>query len=93
MLGAVTGIIFLIIEKENNFIRFHAMQSVLVFGGLFVIGIVVNFIPIIGILINLIIAPVSLILWIILMIKAYQGERYHLVVAGKMAEEQLEKFN
>ncbi|WP_431800456.1 DUF4870 domain-containing protein [Halobacillus andaensis] len=93
LLGAVTGIIFLIIEKENNFIRFHAMQSVLVFGGLFVIGIVVNFIPIIGILINLIIAPVSLILWIILMIKAYQGERYHLVVAGKMAEEQLEKFN
>ncbi|MFG6149731.1 DUF4870 domain-containing protein [Halobacillus sp. B23F22_1] len=93
LLGFVSGIVFLLIEKENSFIRFHAMQSTIVFGGLFVVSLVVNFIPIIGILISLIIAPVSLILWLILMVKAYRGERYHLMVTGKMAEEQLKKMN
>ncbi|GGF23727.1 membrane protein [Halobacillus andaensis] len=93
LLGFISGVVFLLIEKENSFIRFHAMQSTIVFGGLFVLSLVVNFIPIIGILISLIIAPVSLILWIILMVKAYRGERYHLMVTGKMAEEQLKKMN
>ncbi|RWZ58237.1 DUF4870 domain-containing protein [Halobacillus fulvus] len=92
LLGFVTGIVLLLVEKENDKIRFHSMQSIIVFGGLFVIGIVSNFIPIIGLLISLLLAPVSLVLWILLMVKAYQGERYHLPVVGKMAEDQLRKM-
>ena len=40
LLGVITGIIFILIEKENKFVRFHAMQSIIVFGGLFVINMI-----------------------------------------------------
>ncbi|WP_371924986.1 DUF4870 domain-containing protein [Halobacillus sp. A1] len=93
ILGFITGIIFLVIEKENEKIRFHAMQSTITFGAVFVISLIVNFIPIIGILISMILAPLSIVLWIILMVKAYQGERYQLPIAGKMAEDQLRKMS
>ncbi len=92
LLGFISGIVFLLIEKENETVRFHAMQSVILFGFFFVLGFVVNLIPIIGLLVSLLIAPVTLILWIVLMVKAYQGERYHLPITGKIAEQQLEKM-
>jgi len=28
VLGFITGILFLVLEKDNKFIRFHAMQSI-----------------------------------------------------------------
>ncbi|MFW6026713.1 MAG: DUF4870 domain-containing protein [Candidatus Woesearchaeota archaeon] len=85
----VTGIIFLIIEKENQFVRFHAMQSLITFLGLFVIGIVSGFIPIIGVIINLLLSPLGLILWLYLMYQAYQGKEYELPIVGKIARDQL----
>ena len=36
LLGPITGILFLLMEKGNKFVRFHAMQSTILFGGLFV---------------------------------------------------------
>lgn len=92
LLGFISGIVFLIIEKENETVRFHAMQSVILFGSFFVLGFVLNVIPIIGWMISILIAPISLILWIVLMVKAYQGERYHLPITGKIAEQQLQKM-
>lgn len=88
LLGLITGIVFLIIEKENRFVRFHAFQSVAVFGALFVFSLVAGFIPLIGKLVSVLLAPLGLVLWILLMVKAYQGERYRLPVAGDWAEEQ-----
>jgi len=84
--GFITGIVFLVVEKKSAFVRFHAMQSTITFLGLFVIMGVISFIPII----NLLIVPLwllGLILWLILMVKALQGQRYALPVVGKMAEE------
>jgi uncharacterized membrane protein len=81
-----TGIVFLVVEKKSSFVRFHAMQSTITFLGLFVIMGAISFIPII----NLFIVPLwimGLILWLILMVKALQGERYALPIVGKMAEE------
>jgi len=92
LLGFVSGIVLLLIEKENDNIRFHAMQSVIVFGGIFILSIALNFIPLIGFIISLLIAPLSFILWILLMVKAYQGERYHLPITGKIAEDQMKKM-
>ena len=34
VLGWVSGLVFILIEQENNFVRFHAMQSIIVFGAL-----------------------------------------------------------
>ena len=50
----VTGIIFLILEKKNQFVRFHAMQSIITFGALTIIAIIFNFIPF-GWIINIIV--------------------------------------
>jgi uncharacterized membrane protein len=86
LLGFITGIVFLLVEKKSNFVKFHAMQSTITFLGLFVILMILGMIPIIGLLAY----PIwilSLILWLLLMIKALQGERYRLPIVGKMAEE------
>lgn len=88
LLGLITGIVFLIIEKESRLVRFHAYQSLAVFGALFVLSLIAGFIPVIGTLISILLAPVGLIVWILLMVKAYQGERYKIPLAGDWAEEQ-----
>ncbi|MCM8832008.1 MAG: DUF4870 domain-containing protein [Candidatus Omnitrophica bacterium] len=86
LLGFITGIIFYVTEKENKFVRFHAMQSIIVFGFLFMLCIVLNFIPIIGWIMNILVSITILVLWIILMIKAYQGQYFKLPIAGEIAE-------
>ena len=86
LLGFITGIVFLLVEKKSSFVKFHAMQSTITFLGLFVILMILGMIPIIGLLAY----PIwilSLILWLFLMIKALKGERYMLPIVGKMAEE------
>jgi uncharacterized membrane protein len=86
LLGFITGIIFYLIEKENKFVRFHAMQSIVTFGGLWVLSMVLMIIPVIGWGIASLIYILEIILWIILMIKAYQGEYFKLPIAGEIAE-------
>ncbi len=91
VLGFVTGIIFLVLEKENKFIRFHAMQSLATFLSIFIIVTIIGWIPIIGWLISILITPFSLILWILLMYKAYKGEKFKLPIVGDFAEKQISK--
>ena len=83
LLGFITGIVFLVVEKESRFVKFHARQSTITFLGLFVISFIVGWIPVIGILILIF----SLILWLILMVKALRGEKYMLPIVGRLAEE------
>ena len=88
--GFVTGIVFIIIEKENKFVRFHAMQSILVSASLFVAHIILGFIPYIGWILSILLSLLGLILWILLMFKAYQGELFKLPVVGDIAEKQIQ---
>ena len=86
LFGFVTGIIFLVAERKSSFVKFHAMQSTITFLSLFVISSILGLIPII----RLLVYPIwilSLILWLLLMIKALRGERYSLPIVGKMAGE------
>ncbi|SFE59599.1 DUF4870 domain-containing protein [Alteribacillus iranensis] len=91
LVGFITGIIFILIEKENRFVRFHALQSIFTFGILFVASTVLTAVPIIGWLLSILLAPLSVIVWVILMVKAYQGRWFKLPVVGDMAEKQLNK--
>jgi len=92
VLGFVTGLIFYLTEKDNKFVRFHAMQSIVVFGSLFVINMAITFmlwmmLPwAVRSMISGLIGIISLVLWIILMIKAYQGEYFKLPISGDIAE-------
>ena len=88
-LGWITGAAFLLFEPTNKFVRFHALQSLLTFGGLSVAWIVVMAtIPFLGWLIGLVVIPwVSVGLWLFLMYKAYRGERYKLPFVGDIADQ------
>jgi uncharacterized membrane protein len=89
VLGWVSGLVFFILEKDNKFVRFHAMQSIVTFGALTVVNFILMFIPIIGWIISWLIGVLAFILWIVLMIKAYQGQKYKLPWAGEIAEKQV----
>ena len=93
LLGPITGIAFLMIEKNNKFVRFHAMQSTILFGALFVINFGLGFIPLLGWLAGLVLSMASFILWIVLMWKAFNGEEYELPYISKIARDQLGKLS
>lgn len=88
----VTGIIFLLLEKKSDFVRFHAAQSTITFLGFTIISVILNalgLIPFIGIvfqIINWIVIIIAIITWIICLVKAYQGERFKLPITGDWAE-------
>jgi uncharacterized membrane protein len=87
-LGWITGVAFLLAERDNRFVRFHALQSALAFGALSVLWMVSLSIPIFGgLMAFIVIPPVSVLLWLFMMLKAYQGERYKLPIVGDMAEQ------
>jgi len=84
--GWITGIVFLVIEQKNKFVRFHALQSIVTFGALTVAGALLSWIPFFGGFFIAAIGILAFILWILLMVKAYQGELYKVPVAGHVAE-------
>lgn len=86
-LGFLSGIVLLLLEKNSRFVRFHALQSTIIFIGLFVVSFVMWFIPPMWFLLGII----GLVVWLVGMIKAYQGEFYKFPVVGDIAEEQLTK--
>jgi uncharacterized membrane protein len=91
LLGFVSAIAFLILERENQSIRFHAYQSLATFGGLFVLSVASSVVPFFGWLLGVVLAPVSVILWLVLMVKTLQDEPIELPVVGEWAREQSER--
>ncbi|HEX6965537.1 MAG TPA: DUF4870 domain-containing protein [Gemmatimonadaceae bacterium] len=96
LLGPLTGLFFLVTEKENRFVRFHAAQSITVGVGLIILAIalsvlesLLSVVPILGILIGLLISIVlglgSFVLWLVLMYRAYQGQEWEVPIAGVQA--------
>jgi uncharacterized membrane protein len=83
LLGFITGIVFLVVEKESRFVKFHAKQSTITFLALFVVMMIIGWIPVLGVLVFVL----SLVLWLVLMVKALRGEKYMLPIVGRLAEE------
>ncbi len=91
VLGWLSGLFFLAFEKENNFVKFHAMQSVITFMGVYAVIIIVRYVHFSkGIYYCL--GSLQCILWIFLMYKAYKGEKCKLPIIGDIAEQQINKF-
>ena len=96
VLGPITGVVFLVLEKENRFVRFHAAQSITT--GLLLVaisiafsllGTVLAFVPVLGWIVGLLIALVlgfgSFVLWLLLMWRASQGKEWEVPFAGALA--------
>jgi uncharacterized membrane protein len=86
----VTGIVLLVISKDP-FVRFHAMQSTVVFVVLFVLQWVLG-ITIILFPLSALIGIITFVLWLILIYKAWQGEQWEVPVLGKVAKDLLKKI-
>ena len=86
LFGWVSGLIFFLLERENRFVRFHAMQSLLFFGILSVLEGVFSYMPFFFAPIGGAIGFVMFIGWIVMMVKAHRGEYYKLPLFGDLAE-------
>jgi len=97
----VTGIIFVVLEKKSTFVKFHAWQSIMTFGALTVIQIILSIIGIATFIfspgwwfvhvLGVIVWVITVGLWIVLMILAYQGKMWKVPLAGNWAEKQARK--
>lgn len=74
----ILSLVALAARKDNDYVRFHASQGAL----LFIASVVFMFIPVLGWLLNIVIAVVG----IVGIIKALQGEKWELPVVGNMAK-------
>lgn len=90
LLGPITGILFLVLEKDSKFVRFHAMQSTITFLALFVVSVVLGMIPFLGWLVLFFVQLAAIVLWVFLMFKAFQGEKFKLPTIGDLAERQVQ---
>jgi uncharacterized membrane protein len=91
LVGWLTGIIFLLIDKRP-FVRFHAAQSIVVFGFLFILRLIfvfgfmgMGFFSLWGVL-SLLVSLVTFVAWIVLMIYAYQGKWFEVPIAAGIAK-------
>ena len=82
----ISGIIFLVIEQKNRFVRFHAFQSIIVFITLAIASAFLTWLPFIGGFFGAVIGILAFILWVVLMYKAYRGELYKVPIAGDLTE-------
>lgn len=87
VLGWITGIIFLLLDKRP-FVKFHAAQSIVVFGGLHILHFVLGFTRFFFFSFGLraLLDLVGLVLWIVLMIKAFQHEMFRVPIAADIAD-------
>jgi uncharacterized membrane protein len=102
LVGAITGILFLVIDpfKNDRFVRFHAFQSIffnlawIAFWIIWsILGLMLSAVShglffIIQLPINLLISIGGFCLWIYLMYTAYQGKTFQLPVIGALAASQ-----
>ena len=82
----VSGIVFLILEPNNKYVRFHALQSILVFGIISLAMAIFSWIPVFNVIIYIVGGVLMFVLWVILMVKASQGQKYQVKWAGPLAE-------
>lgn len=88
LIGFVGGIVFFAISKDK-FVRFHAMQSIMLsvaLGVVWALFFALQFVAPFLFFITWIVYLGVFALWIVLMMKAYNGEKYKLPVIGDMAE-------
>jgi uncharacterized membrane protein len=72
VLGWLGGLIFLFVGKDDPDVKWNAAQSLIIFGGLTVIIIILGFIPVLNIL-ALLVWLVGFIYWVIFLIQSIQG--------------------
>lgn len=89
LFGCLSGVVFLIVERKDPYVRFHAMQSTLTFLGVLVMALILGSLPLVGGLLNVLFSLAVALMWLVLMFKAFTGQRFKLPYVGEMAERQI----
>jgi uncharacterized membrane protein len=86
----IPAVVFLFIEpfNKNRFVRFHAFQCLFLTVVCIAVAFVAGLIPVLGFLLFPLLGLAELILWVVLLIKAYQGQKWKLPFIGDLAEKQ-----
>ena len=87
----ISGIVILVMEKENRTVRFHALQSILWFMLLGVASTVAGWIPLLGGLLGSFIGLVTVASWLFLMYNAFMGKKFKIPMIGDTVEAQINK--
>jgi uncharacterized membrane protein len=97
LFAPITSIIFLVLEKSSDFVKFHAMQSLILIAGLYVGGIIFSIlavIPVLGVIFNIlsyICYLLGFVCWIIGIINAAQNKKFKFPIVGDIAESMVNK--
>jgi uncharacterized membrane protein len=78
LFGWITGLIFLFVGKDDPDVKWNAANSVVVFGGLSVVLIILNFVP----PLNVVALIVGFVFWVIFMFQALQGSGQRIPAPG-----------
>ncbi|MHB8573091.1 MAG: DUF4870 domain-containing protein [Candidatus Dormibacteria bacterium] len=96
----LSGLVFLLVEKQSPQVRFHAWQSIFVFGAFTIISIGLNITSSMMSAVNslgmsiglgcvgLLLGVAEFVMWILLMYRAYQGQMWRAPIVGDMAARQ-----
>lgn len=82
----VTGLILYLLERDSDFVKFHAKQSLITFSTLFLLTWIVGYVPVVGWIFRRVFIAIVIILWVICMVKAYQGEKWKVPILGELVE-------
>jgi len=83
LFGFITGFVFYWQEKKSEFVKFHALQSIITFIPVWIILLILGWVPVVGTLAWIL----ALMLWVFLMVRAYAGESYKVPVIGTIASD------
>ena len=95
--GPLSGVLVLVVERNSRFVRFHALQSIVGLGGLWLLAgafgllaVLTVFVSATGFAVLLYAAWVTgaawIVVWLVCLVKAYSGQAWKLPLAGKYAE-------
>ena len=93
----VSGIFFLVTERENKFVRFHALQSTIWFGALCILSGILGLLKHIWLIggifgfLSWLVGIVMFVSWLVLMFMAYKGAEFKIPVLGDAVAEHINK--
>lgn len=95
--GPFSGVLLLVVERSSGYVRFHAVQSIVALGGLWLLAALLGLLSILTVFVSAtgfaallyaawLTGAAWLLVWIVCLVKAFTGQPWKLPIAGKYAE-------
>jgi uncharacterized membrane protein len=91
LFGWISGLVIFLLEKKNSSVQFHGAQSIVLFGSLTALNILLPIVPALGPLLMILIAPISMILWLVLLVMSLMDNAPRLPIIANFADQLIGK--